>query len=494
MMKPSSANGILSPRKTAFWRTLRFRFALWVTALLLVAIALFGVLVYTNLRASLLAGIDDTLRLSATQSIATIDLENGQVNFADIPAGGSAADGAQERGLTIRILGPDGTPLEASGPYIHLPVGAASMTAASDGHTSMATVLDPTGSDRVRVYTEPIVENQQLVGVIQVAQSLGNMDDTLSRLVAAILLSAPLLIGLAGAGGYLLAARALTPIDRMTRTARRITAQDLSARIALPETDDEVGRLAATLDHMIRRLDTAFRRERQFTSDASHELRTPLAAMQAIISVTRQERRSPQDYEQALDDLAEETDRLRTLTENLLSLARGDAKEALALERVDLSTLLADLCDSLRPLAREKGLALDCDVGDGISLEADRDGLVRVFVNLLDNAIKYTANGNITVTIRRPVQRMVEVSIADTGSGISAQDLPHIFERFYRVSKSRAARGSGLGLAIAAQIVHTHGGQIDASSVVGAGTVLTVRLPIRPGLESRVTRTPTATG
>jgi heavy metal sensor kinase len=477
-MKPSNAHANLTNEKFAFWRTLRFRFALWIASLLLFVLIVFSTFVYFTLRISLLAGIDDALRLSATQTVSTINIQNGQINFSDSIPDGSAGSDLQERGLTIRILSLDGRPLEAFGPFSNLPVNAASLTAASKGQASLSTIADPGEGDPVRLYSEPILDNGQLVGVVQVAQSLGDMNDTLSRLLTAILLGAPLLVGFAGIGGYLLAARALSPIDRMTLTAQRISAEDLSARIDLPGTDDEVGRLAATFDHMIRRLDEAFRRERQFTADASHELRTPLAAMQAIISVIREERRSPEDYEQALDDLAEETDRLRALSEDLLNLARSDTHKTLAFEEIDISTLLYDLCDSLHPLAEKKGLTLASDISDNIIITGDGDSLIRLFVNLLDNAIKYTSCGGITVTVHSLFDHRVKVSIADTGQGIPEGDLPHIFERFYRVEKARSTRGVGLGLAIVAQIVHAHGGEIEASSVVGEGTVVTVYLPV----------------
>jgi signal transduction histidine kinase len=281
-----------------------------------------------------------------------------------------------------------------------------------------------------------------------------------------------------GLGGYFLASRALAPIDQMTRTAQRISAEDLSARLNLPSTNDEVGRLAATFDHMLARLDEAFQRERQFTADASHELRTPLAAMQAIIGVIRAERRKPQDYELALDDLAEETDRLRSLTENLLLLARRDTNQPMVFDEVDIALLLRDLSDSLRPLAEKKGLSLVSNLPERLMINGDSDGLIRLFVNLLDNAIKYTPSGSITISMSLPANNMLTVAITDTGVGIPANDLPHIFDRFYRVERSRATRGSGLGLAIAAEIVQAHRGTIEVTSNPGEGTTFSVRLPV----------------
>jgi heavy metal sensor kinase len=458
-------------------KTLRVRFAIWVAALLLAGLVAFGIFVYTSLAHSLSSAVDDSLRLSASQAIAAVNNENGQINFSDsVPEDASATD-LVEHGLTIRILNAKGDVLQAVGPYRSIPVDANALAAANAGKSTFRTIADPQGNDAVRVYTEPILQNNQPVGIIQVAQDLGNVRDTLDRLLTALLLATPLLVGLAGLGGYYLATRALKPIDTMTRTARRISAQDLSARFNLPATDDEVGRLAATFDEMLGRLDESFWRERQFTADASHELRTPLAAMQAILTVIRQERRTPEDYEHALDDLAEETNRLRMLAEDLLHLARGDIQQIATRENIDLSTLLLDVGDSLRPLAEAKGLYLECVIPDGLRITGDTDGLIRLFVNLLDNAIQFTERGGITIAASQEDHEYLSVFVKDTGCGIEPAHLPHIFDRFYRVDRSRASRGAGLGLAIALEIARANGGTISVNSEIDKGTIFIVQFP-----------------
>ncbi|MEJ2555457.1 MAG: ATP-binding protein [Anaerolineae bacterium] len=285
---------------------------------------------------------------------------------------------------------------------------------------------------------------------------------------------------IAGAGGYFLAAHALVSIDKITRTARQISAQDLSARLNLPGTGDEVGRLAATFDLMLARLDDAFQRERRFTADASHELRTPLVAIQTILSSTLARRRTPAEYEQVLADLGEETDRLRTLVEGLLHLAHRDAARPMAKDIVNLSNLLLDVTDSLRPLAEDKGLELTANVPDNLSLTDDSDALIRLFVNLLDNAIKYTKQGQISLVADPRANGLVQVTIADTGGGIAAAHLRHIFDRFYRVDQSRATSGAGLGLAIALSVAQAHGGTIGVESEIGKGSVFTVQLAKEP--------------
>jgi signal transduction histidine kinase len=234
---------------------------------------------------------------------------------------------------------------------------------------------------------------------------------------------------------------------------------------------------------MFARLDEAFQRERQFTTDASHELRTPLATLQTILSVIRAERRSPEDYEQALADIAEEVNRLRSLVEDLLRLAQQDLQPGIAHERVDVVNLLAGVTDALRPLAESKGVQLTLTAPTALTLDGDSDSLIRLFVNLVENAIKYTQQGRIAVTARATVDRFW-VTVADTGSGIPAAHLPHIFNRFYRVDPARTTQGTGLGLAIALDIVQAHGGTITVESVVDHGTTFTVQLPVssKPGL------------
>lgn len=456
-------------------RTLRVRFAFWVAILLLGALIAFGAFVYANLSRSLYANADDSLQLSAAQAIAAVNIENGVLSISDSIPETSALAGLRERGLTIRVLNPAGHVLQAVGPYHSQPL--ASTTASSSlNQSSFATTTDSASGDTVRWYSAPITENNQVIGAVQVARSLEDVKATLQRLLTALLVSIPLLICAAAGGGYLLAARALAPIDQITRTARRISAEDLHARLGLPATDDEVGRLAATFDTMLARLEAAFQRERQFTADASHELRTPLAAMQAILGVIREQRRTPEDYEQALDDLANEANRLRTLVDDLLRLARGEGQALAERRPVELSLLLQDVADSLVPLAEARSLTLECAIAPNLIVQGDSDALIRVFVNLLDNAIKYTRQGGITVAANRHSDA-VEISIADTGSGIAAEHLPRLFDRFYRAEASRTTRGAGLGLAIAQEIIHAHGGTIAIESTPGAGTTATVTLP-----------------
>lgn len=455
-----------------WFKTLRARFALLTAGLFLLGLSAFGVYVYGSVANGLFAALDAALTLNVSQVANGLESAgNGQFILLDSFFQEPQNAALRERGFTIRILSPAGQTLQEFGPPRVIPTPATTL----ETPPSFTTFTDPASQTSVRVYTAPIDEESRRIAIVQVAQSLADANDTLRRLLTTLFISVPLLVALTGLSGYFLAARALAPVDRITLTARHISAHDLSARLNLPATDDEVGRLAETFDAMLARLDDSFRRERQFTADASHELRTPLTAMQAILGMMGEKRRAPEDYEQALADLAEETDRLQALTENLLRLARGDHHPPH--EVVNLSTLLQDVAASLRPLAEAKAITLICEVPDGLTLTGDSDDLIRLFVNLLDNAIKYTERGEITVSASRNRDHSLRVNVADTGIGIAAEHLPHIFDRFYRVDKARTLRGIGLGLAIALTIARAHGGTIISQSTLGKGTSFTVSFP-----------------
>lgn len=458
-------------------RTLRVRFALWTAGLLLVALALFGLFVFANMSRSLSAGVDETLRFTALQLIAEVEVHGNDLIFIESFMEDPQYAQLREQGLSVRLFNLDGQPVQAFGPYQDLPQPQGAPIN-PDQPGEFITLTDPGSRDPVRVYSVHVVEGGKGVGTLQVAQNLKNVQRTLDLLLTTLLIGGPLVVVGAGCGGYFLAARALAPIDKITRTARQISANDLSARLNLPETDDEVGRLAATFDSMLARLDDAFRRERQFTADASHELRTPLSAVQAIIGSTLARRRAPAEYEQALIDLSQEAENMRALMEGLLHLARSDsAQQPVKFEAVDLSILLKDVVDSLRPLAEDTGLKLTEDVpDDGLTLMGDSDGLIRLSVNLVDNAIKYTKQGCITVSARRQDDHRLIVTVSDTGVGIAPEHVSHIFDRFYRVDPSRSKEGIGLGLAIARSVARTHGGDITVQSQLGKGTTFLVQL------------------
>ncbi|MDQ2809351.1 MAG: ATP-binding protein [Chloroflexota bacterium] len=461
------------------FNTLRVRLTGWYVVLLGLVLLAFSALLYTLLEHGLQQQVDQGLQVAATGALGALTVEQGRPQLQN---GESENDFTLlgERGLLVRVGLLDGQIVASRGPFQSVPVPPAALTAVGQGQAHFATLAGAGRELPVRLYTLPYVAGARVVGFVQVGQSLQPTQDSLHQLLWLLLLGVPLTLGLTSLGGLFLADRALGPIDRITRAAQRISAEDLSRRLNLPPSADEVGRLAATFDAMLVRLDTAFQLQRRFAADASHELRTPLAIIKGNIGVALQRSRSAAEYQQVLTDLDDEVDRLTRLVEDLLLLARADSGHPLLhLEPLDLADLLQVVVDQVRPLAAARGIGLTLQNPPAVPMLGDPDKLLRLFLNLLDNAIKYTpAGGQITVRAAGTAAG-ITVTVQDSGLGMPAEQLAHIFERFYRAdaARSRVNGGSGLGLAIAQWIVQAHNGQIVATSQIGAGSTFAVQLP-----------------
>jgi len=319
-------------------------------------------------------------------------------------------------------------------------------------------------------------ENQKAVLVI--ARPISDIETALDRLFHILCLAVPLTIVLAGGGGVFLARRVLRPVEEITETAKKIEESDLSRRIDV-SSRDELGRLATTLNQMITRLENAFIRQKEFTSDASHELRAPLAVIQAESTLALQKPRKTEEYQKSLEVIADESDHLAGIINQLLNLARVDAGKELKFEKINLTNFVMDLCDDVSVVCQSKSLTLQQNHFDEAWVMGDRRSLRNLFHNILENAMRYTPErGTITVTLRH-VDGQVVVSIKDTGIGISADEQSLIFQRFYRVDKARSRNegGSGLGLSICRHIVNVHGGSIKVESMLNKGSTFRITLP-----------------
>jgi two-component system heavy metal sensor histidine kinase CusS len=311
---------------------------------------------------------------------------------------------------------------------------------------------------------------------------LADVDHELGELLVALATAVPVALVLCGGVAYLLARKALAPVGQLHRLTAEITAERLDRRLPVERPDDELGRLARTINDMIARLERSFAEVRRFTADASHELRTPLAAIRAEAEVALAKPLSTAEHQELLGSVLEECERLTRLTDQLLALAREDAGPPAACHDVNLSALVTGVAETMRPLAEARSLRLGHSAVAGLTIRGDEVRLRQVFYNLLDNALKYTpAGGAVEVRAARQGGEVV-VSVRDTGAGIAAEHLPRVFDRFYRGDngRSRAEGGTGLGLSIARSIVVAHGGRIDLASTPGQGTVCTVTLPLAP--------------
>ena len=455
----------------AHGRTIRTRLTLWYVALLALILLAFCAFLYLSLSRTLHGETDRTLAAEAQRVLDTLDIQDGAVRLGDPPDGVATGTLIVLGDATGRLLGPTAPPSAL----------VALVGAMARGSGQSLTTVRLAGDAEWRVLTVPVVEGGRTVAVLQVARSERGVETALNRLLLLMGVAVPLTLLLAVAGGLFLASRALTPIDRITRTAARIGGEDLSRRLALPASPDEVGRLAATFDGMLARLEEAFARQRRFTADASHELRTPLALLTSRADVALDRPRTPAEYRQALEEVRDDAGRLARLLGELLTLARADdGREALMREPVALADLIGDTVAALVPLAAERGVALATGTLAPCTVLGDQTRLTQLLINLMDNALKYTpAGGRVTVSLARSGDAAT-IAVADTGIGIPPEHLPHLFERFYRVdaARSRDEGGTGLGLAIAAWIARAHGGGIAVTSTVGGGSTFSVRLPL----------------
>ncbi len=287
-----------------------------------------------------------------------------------------------------------------------------------------------------------------------------------------------LLFGLAG--GWWLATRAIRPIEDISATATKIAAGDLSQRISTTDTENELGRLAGVLNSTFARLEAAFAHQARFTSDASHELRTPVSVILTQTQGALSRERTSAEYRAALEACQRAAQRMRKLTESLLELARLDAgQEPFKRQPFEVSRVIAEAVELVRPLATERGVRISCEL-PGISCLGDPDRIGQVVTNLLTNAIQFNRPGGEVRVSARAENGAAALAVSDTGEGIPAEDLPHIFERFYRADKARSgAQGrNGLGLAISKAIADAQGGTIEVTSQAGVGSTFTLKLPL----------------
>jgi heavy metal sensor kinase len=318
--------------------------------------------------------------------------------------------------------------------------------------------------------------------VVQVARPVTPIQQDLQHFLYLLLLGLPLCIALCGLGGYVLARRSLAPVDRMARQARLLTANRLGDRLPVDNPNDELGRLATVFNETLTRLQSSFDQMRRFTSDASHELRTPLTAIRSVGEVGLSEKRAEGEYREIIGSMLEEADGLSRLVDRLLLLSRAEMGEAmLSSEAINLKTLIEEIVANLEVLAEEKQQAIAIEAETIPQWQGDRLVLRQALINLVDNAIKYTQLGGRIVVRLRMVDKKIAIDVIDNGPGIPEELRERVFDRFYRVDKSRSRDhgGTGLGLAIAKSAVEVQGGALSLEPSNGSsGCVFRITLPV----------------
>jgi heavy metal sensor kinase len=344
------------------------------------------------------------------------------------------------------------------------------------------------GNMRMRELLQPLLFRGQVVGALQVTRSLRDTDFALRLLLYVLLGGGAIVLLTAARGGAWLTRAAFRPIDEVTRTAQSIVrAEDLSRRVPVPSAPDELQRLTITVNDLLARLEGLFSAQRRFVADVSHELRTPLAAMQGNLEVLdRGAVRDPELLAESLADMRREVARLIRMANDLLLLAQSEAGVQLRDEPIELDTLLLEVHRELRPLAGDVQLRLGNE--DQITVQGDRDRIKQALLNLGINALQHTPPGGMVTLALARQDGFATLSVTDSGHGISAADLPYIFDRFYRADRSRSRQqgGAGLGLAIVKWVAEAHSGRVEVASTLGAGSEFSLWLPLNAGEATEV--------
>lgn len=453
-------------------RSIRFRLTAWYAGILALTLAIVAIGVWLALRGSIDDTIDKELRAQVRDVRAFLE-RNGGPAALDKLTGNSALEPVAAR---FRIA-------DTAGRWVYRTPGTEGWTAPLPD----SALLPKRGyAVTVAVAGKPIriLSAAMPYGFIQIGIPADEFSEMLSAFAWTALLASPALLLLASAGGYWMSRRALSPVERITRTAGEIQAENLSDRLPLSGSGDELDHLSTTLNAMLARLEDSFRRITQFTADASHELRTPMAIIRTTAEVTRRKPRGEKEYAEALDRILAESERTTQLIEDLMLLARADASaEDLAPEAVRVDQLAWAACEDVRVLAEAAGIALAADIPHECTVLGDCRALRRLVLILLDNAIKYShRGGSVGLRVRLSAERELPatmIEVRDDGAGIAPEHLPHIFERFYRASRDRSRKidGVGLGLSIAHVIARHHGGNITVESSLGGGSTFRVLLP-----------------
>jgi heavy metal sensor kinase len=451
--------------------SIRWRLTLWITVALAVVLTCFAVLVYSLLRHALFEQTDRLLAAALAQLPTDPHIESE----TDERIHHWIEEYKDHQGLHC---------------FVYLPNGTMYGRTPGMSDESVPPPRPDTRDRWVDTGTLPVLGRQRLMGErmrlggrefdVVLLAPLDAVDRELVQ-VRSILLIAGLATLLLAAGlAYGLARKVLAPVDRIRRMTDVITADRLDQRLTAENEHDELGRLTQTINAMIARLERSFAEVRRFTADASHELRMPLTALRTEVEVALNKPLDPAEHQRLLGDVLEELVRMSRLTDQLLTLSRRDAGvEQIKHAPVDLFALVAEVVDALQPLADAKRVRLRLDQESQSQVAGDEGRLRQVFINLLDNALKYTPEGG-SVTVRVGQRDATgTITVEDTGIGIPPEHLPHIFDRFYRVDKARSRElgGTGLGLSIAQSIVKAHGGTITMTSTLGCGTICTVVLP-----------------
>jgi len=465
------------------WNTIRFRLTLWGAGITTGICLFVCLIVYAGLSWSLHREVDGILEGEIQELTARVFEEFGR-DYQAAERGIALELGHRVRGdLSYRLLDDRGAELLSYDPEEQLRASAPRrLRAGAEGEKPVfETVNDPKLAYPVRMCTRKFTGQDGRAYTAQAGYLLDGVSRSL-RTFTGVCASALAVAGIVAFwGGRIVAGRSLRPVQIIIGKAERITAEGLNQRIPLSGTGDELDRLAETLNAMLSRIEHYVARLKQFTADASHELRSPLAGLRGNAEVALSAARSEGELRAVIQESIEQYDRLGRIAEDLLLLARADAG-GLSLERtiVELDKAISSVIDLYQPLAEDEGVELKFTCSEPVRVDADDARMRQLVGNLLDNAIKYSGRGKRVLVAATAENGAAAITVADDGPGIPPEHLSQVFDRFYRVDRSRSRQGTpgaGLGLAICHTIVEAHGGSIHIDSAPGKGTRVTARIP-----------------
>jgi len=467
---------------TRFHRTVRFRITVLHAVVFAALFTVFGVGLYYGLRSRTFSDIDSQLARRAKLLLPELVIVNGepmlrpaleQIMSQELRTTFFHSEITDQQGEILKSSPRFRTPTRKGAPALPLP---RKVSKADDPVFTTITSED----ERFRLAVVPLHDETGQDYQVRIAYPLKPIDELFENLQLFLTAGVPLIVAMSALGGWILARGSLQPVANITQAARQIPAQGLARRIPVRGVADELDELALTFNQMLERLERSFEQARNFSIDAAHELRTPLTAMRGEAELALLKDHSAAELRRVLRSNLEEINRITAIVNDLLTVAQGEAG-ALELRRetVALSVLAGNIVETVQVLAEDKEVKLDAFIEPEVRVTGDSLRLSQLLLNLLDNAIKHSAPGQ---TVRMTLEKnggSPVLKVEDSGCGIADQDLPHIFDRFFRTDRARSRQvpGSGLGLSISKWIVDAHGGSIEVASRLGAGSVFTVHLP-----------------
>jgi len=457
--------------------SIRIRLTIWYVSLLGSVLVMFGVAFFGVLKYSLTKEIDRSLQERAEQVVIGIGAQNdtldilrsGMINLPEL-------DVFSSRSVYIQIANAQGIVTKRSPNLMghNLPMSEDVLSILKTKQPSYSTI--PVGTLDMRLYSVPLVFGSNVVGMVQVANPINETQETLQRVLLFLISGTILSMVVATIFGVLMVQLSLRPIEKITEAAKQIvSAEDLGQRLPIPPIEDELARLSRTINHMLRRLDNLFQSQVRLTADVSHELRTPLTIVRGNVDMLQRANNLTEENRESVIAIDSASSRMTRLVSDLLLLSQADAGMLLKMKSLDLDGVILDVLHQVQAI--RNGVNLKLGQADPARVIGDEDRLKQLLINLMENAIKHTpTSGCVTLSVKQ-IEQEVKVTVSDTGEGISPENLPHIFERFYRV-KGQKVKGSGLGLAIAKWIAEAHHGTLTVESILGQGSTFTFTLPI----------------